>query len=83
MDSYGRQKNLQALTARSLQALASMRAEADRLILDAWNQVEKSFESVLPNEKRLELCRDYGVIYYYRSGEKKAQKNEQTNDETD
>ena len=63
MDIYGRQNNLQALTARSLQALASMRAEADRLILDAWNQVEKSFESVLPNEKRLELCRDYGVIY--------------------
>ena len=70
MDSYEKQKNLQALTARSLEVLASMRAEADGLILDIWNQVEKKFEHVTPNERRLDLCRDYGVVYYYRSGEK-------------
>ena len=75
-DSYERQKNLQALTARSLEALASMRAEADRLILDAWNQVEKSFADVQPLEKRLEICRSYGMIYYYRTGEKKQTKIE-------
>ena len=72
VDSYERQKNLQALTNRSLSTLASMRAEADRLILDAWNQVEKYYEDVCPNEKRLNLCRDYGLIYYYRTGEKKT-----------
>lgn len=71
MESYEKQKNLQSITARSLEALASMRAEADALILDVWNQVEKKFETVLPNERRLELCRDYGVIYYYRAGEKR------------
>lgn len=70
MDSYEKQKSLQALTARSLDVLASMRAEADNLILDIWNQVEKKFEEVVPNEKRLDLCRNYGVIYYYRTGEK-------------
>lgn len=70
MDSYEKQKNLQALTARSLDVLASMRAEADNLILDIWNQVEKKFEEVVPNDKRLDLCRAYGVIYYYRTGEK-------------
>lgn len=75
-DSYEKQKNLQALTARSLEALASMRAEADRLILDAWNQVEKSFADVQPLEKRLEICRSYGMIYYYRTGEKKQTKIE-------
>ena len=32
------------------------RAEADGLILDIWNQVEKKFEEVTPNEKRLDLC---------------------------
>lgn len=69
-DSYEKQKNLQALTARSLDVLASMRAEADNLILDIWNQVEKKFEEVVPNDKRLDLCRAYGVIYYYRTGEK-------------
>lgn len=73
MESYEKQKNLQALTVRSLEALASMRAEADALILDIWNQVEQKYEGVLPNEKRLELCRDYGLIYYYRTGEKQKE----------
>lgn len=76
MESYERQKSLQKLTARSLKTLSAMRNEADELILDIWNQVEKTYEDVLPNEKRLELCRDYGVQYYYRSGEK--QKKELT-----
>ena len=71
MDSYERQKNLQNLTARSLKELASMRAEADRLILDVWNQIEKKFENITPLEKRLDLCRSYGVIYYYRTGEQR------------
>jgi hypothetical protein len=56
-----------------LDTLASMRAEADGLILDIWNQVEKKFEEVTPNEKRLDLCRDYGIIYYYRTGEKRKE----------
>ena len=73
MDCYEKQKNLQSLTARSLDTLASMRAEADGLILDIWNQVEKKFEEVTPNEKRLDLCRDYGIIYYYRTGEKRKE----------
>ena len=63
-------KSLQSLTNRSLEQLASMRVQADRLILDIWNQVEAKFQDVSPNEKRLEKCRDYGLIYYYRTGEK-------------
>ena len=70
MESYEKQKNLQALTARSLETLASMRNEADTLILDIWNQVERKYAEVMPNEKRLDLCRGYGLIYYYRTGEK-------------
>ena len=70
MESYEKQKNLQALTARSLETLASMRAEADALILNIWNQVEQKYAGVTPNEKRLDLCRAYGLIYYYRTGEK-------------
>lgn len=71
IESYEKQKNLQQLTTRSLEALSSMRAEADRLILDVWNQVEQKFADVMPLEKRLDCCRAYGVIYYYRTGEKK------------
>ncbi len=70
MDSYEKQKNYQKLTSRSLEEVASMRPAVDRLILDIWNQVEKRFESRYPEDKRLELCREYGLVYYYRANEK-------------
>ena len=70
VESYERQKSFQQATARALEALASMRQEADALILDIWNQVEAKFERVVPNDRRLELCRSYGLIYYYRTSEK-------------
>ena len=76
MESYERQRNLQALTARSLETLASMRSEADALILDIWNQVEAKYQDVTPNDTRLEKCRDYGLIYYYRSSEKVKEEKE-------
>lgn len=71
MESYERQKNLQRLTSSSLEALSAMREQADELILDIWNQVELRFADVEPNEKRLDKCRSYGLVYYYRTGEKK------------
>jgi len=70
MEGYSRQKELQVITGRSLDELASMRNTADEIILDIWNQVEKRFENVYPNEKRLDMCRELGVVYYYRSNEK-------------
>lgn len=73
VDSYERQKALQALTNRSLEDLAAMRARADELILSIWNQVEEKFQHVTPNEARLDKCRDYGLIYYYRTGEKQPE----------
>ncbi|WP_302592586.1 hypothetical protein, partial [uncultured Bacteroides sp.] len=76
LDSYERQKNYQVLTGRSLDELASMRARADELILDIWNQVEAKFQDITPNELRLDKCRDYGLVYYYRSGEKIKEENE-------
>ena len=73
VDSYEKQRALQALTNRSLEELSSMRARADELILDIWNQVEEKFQNVFPNEARLDKCRDYGLIYYYRTGEKQSE----------
>ena len=78
LDSYERQKNYQALTNRSLDELSSMRERADELILDIWNQVEAKYQDVTPNEDRLDKCRDYGLIYYYRSSEKVKEENELT-----
>ncbi|WP_294476711.1 hypothetical protein [uncultured Bacteroides sp.] len=76
LDSYERQKNYQVLTNRSLDELASMRSRADELILDIWNQVEAKYQEVIPNDARLDKCRDYGLIYYYRSNEKVKEENE-------
>ncbi len=55
-----------------------MRGRADELILDIWNQVETKYQDVTPNEVRLDKCRDYGLIYYYRSSEKVKEENELT-----
>lgn len=71
-DGYESQKNLQNITNRSLEALASMREQADEIILDIWNQAERRFEH-LSGKERLDKCSDYGVIYYYRTGEKKLE----------
>lgn len=71
VESYDRQRGFQVATARSLEALAAMRDEADGLILELWNQVERKFGEVVSVDKRLELCRAYGLVYYYRTSEKK------------
>ncbi|KAA6349923.1 hypothetical protein EZS27_002714 [termite gut metagenome] len=72
-EGYERQKNLQLITSHSLEELTSMRKKADEIILDIWNQVEKKFKSIYPNKSRLNKCREYGVIYYYRTNEEKFQ----------
>ena len=69
-DSYERQRELQTATTRSLEAVSAMRREADALILDLWNQIEENFSGIEPADKRLDLCRSYGVVYYYRTSEK-------------
>lgn len=71
-EGYDQQKNLQKRTTRSIAAVAALREKADRIILEIWNQTEKSFEQ-LSGIDRLNKCREYGVIYYYRTGEKKPQ----------
>lgn len=68
-----RQKGYQLLTARSLESLAAMRPPIDELILEIWNQVEAKMEEVVLNEVRLNKCLEYGLIYYYRTGEKTAE----------
>ena len=71
VESNERQKNLQRLTAESLEDVTLMRSQVDELILDAWNQIEDYYKDVPDVDKRLDLCREYGIVYYYRAGEKK------------
>jgi hypothetical protein len=58
--------------------LGEYRKEADELILQIWNEVEERYKDKLPYE-RMCLCKEYGLIYYYRKGEKEL--NEATDAE--
>lgn len=57
-------------TARVTGDMTELREQADALILDIWNQVEEKYSEMLPYEK-LRSCQNYGLIYYYRNGEKR------------
>ncbi len=57
-------------TDRVWENLDALRVEADKIILDIWNQVEDYYRNRYPYE-RLRCCQAYGLIYYYRTGEKK------------
>jgi len=50
--------------------LTPLRAQADEIILNIWNLVEDYYKEQLPYAKMM-ACQLYGVIYYYRKGERK------------
>lgn len=56
-------------TTRVQGNLEELRKEADALILQIWNMVEEYYRDLLPYA-RLQHCKAYGLIYYYRTGEK-------------
>jgi hypothetical protein len=66
---YDKQSELRQLTDEALLVVSLMRPQIDEIILDVWNSVESYFQDV-PGEKRLRICKEYGLIYYYRTGEK-------------
>ena len=71
-DAYGEQQNYKLNTTRAQSGLDALRSEVDSLILDLWNQVE-AYYATLPPDIRIGRCQAYGIIYYYRSGEKKPE----------
>lgn len=72
-ESYEKQKALQALTNKSLDELTAMRKRADELILEIWNAVESKFQNIAATDDRIAICKEYGLIYYYRTGEKQPE----------
>lgn len=65
-------KLFQNTVARQRVELVNLRQKCDNLICKIWNQVEDKFKDESPAE-RLEKCRQYGVVYYYRKGEKRIE----------
>ncbi|WP_036878251.1 hypothetical protein [Xylanibacter oryzae] len=68
-EAYDKHKMLQDKTNKSFEILKVIRPDVDRVLLDLWNQIEKHFEEE-PLEIKLDECRKFGIVYYYRSTEK-------------
>ncbi len=67
---YEFQKRLQANSARFSAEVAQFRDEADALIVNIWNDVEKYFSGVKDEEEKRYMCEEYGLVYVFRRGEK-------------
>ena len=67
------QKIHQNTTNRQWEELVNLREKGDAIILEIWNQVESRFKDLTLYEK-LQQCKTYGLIYYYRKGEKEITK---------
>jgi hypothetical protein len=68
LDALNNQNILTQKTQDFGQKIVRLREEADEIILQIWNDVEKAF-SVSPEEQRKELCESYGLVYFYRKNE--------------
>lgn len=75
-DHLYNQRLLRSNAAKALEEVAEMRPQADDIILDIWNQVEHFYEG-LPIEAKMEKCKPFGLIYYYRTSEKARMRAEQ------
>lgn len=68
-DHYFSHTRLRDNAERALEEVTAMRPAADDLILDIWNQVESVYQH-LPWDERIDRCRPFGLIYYWRKSEK-------------
>lgn len=75
LDAHHHQKTLQANTDRFAGQVNQLRAEADELILNMWNQTEAAFDG-LPDTLKRKSSEQYGVIYVYRKSELQKMKAE-------
>ncbi len=80
--TYRNQKSLQDIYTKASTKVASMRKEADDLILEIWNQVENFFAKLPPTEMR-EKCIQYGLVYVYRKNERENGAENLATDSTD
>ncbi|MGC1389418.1 MAG: hypothetical protein WA816_00110 [Bacteroidales bacterium] len=55
----------------------TLRKEADELILQLWNEVEKT-HNAFPEGMRKSLSEEYGLVYFYRKGELEKEKSLET-----
>jgi hypothetical protein len=68
VDALNHQNSLSKRTQDYNEKIITLRKEADEIILQLWNEVEKSHQA-LPEERRKEMCEEYGLVYFYRKNE--------------
>ncbi|MCL1868762.1 MAG: hypothetical protein FWF72_07475 [Paludibacter sp.] len=69
-EHYDSQQLYKSTTGRSREDFIALLAEADRIILEIWNKVEEHFKNE-PPETHYALCREFGIVYYFRNNEQK------------
>jgi len=68
MDAYRSKKINQKNNIRILADVINLRTQADDIILNVWNEVERYYAN-LPDDKMREKAVEYGVSYVYRKYE--------------
>ena len=68
MDAYHAKKINQKNNIRILNDVVALRTQADEIILNVWNEVEKHFSN-LPDNIMREKAVEYGVAYVFRRNE--------------
>jgi hypothetical protein len=68
LDLLNHHKSLVQKTADLSEGMEKLRKEADHLILEIWNEVERSFSGLAEEERRIN-CEDYGLVYFFRKNE--------------
>ena len=62
------QKIYQQTTNRNWEDMVALRKQGDAIIVRLWDEIEEQFNNQ-PPYLRLQKCKAYGVVYYYRKGE--------------
>jgi hypothetical protein len=67
-DAFYYQKNLISTSKRASKLVSELRIEADKIILQIWNEVEQAFFQ-LEDIKKREKASEYGIAYVFRKHE--------------
>lgn len=68
--AFNHQKNLKELNLKATNEVSEIRPQADKLILELWNEIERCYKK-LPVSLRRERSQKFGVVYVYRKNEPK------------
>jgi hypothetical protein len=68
LDALNHHNTLSKKTLEHAERVNKLRKEADEIILQIWNEVEKT-HSTLPEDSRKWKCEEYGLVYFYRKNE--------------